>query len=258
MSIRNEYLPMKYWIESDGTLKRAFYEYEENAWDSPREWGNLGVIVNASGYCITGENDVQTDDIEEWLISETGINREWYYNNTKRYGGIDGLLRKFIKEKCMAFEYLTVYEHSGVTIRCGYTTGWDYSNVGFIYVPKDNQEVKQYRKGHSKEQTEEWASGILHSEVAVLRDYLEGNVYCAVCESYDEESGQWNMEDSVGDIYLTSDTREEENNMAVSEIKDYFSAKTSFIDSKKVEDAIENNSLDLIRGQLELDFNSVA
>ena len=258
MSTINNYLPVKYWLDKNETLHKAYFEYDEDCYDSPREWDNLGIIVNASHYSITGENDIQTDDIEDWLIQETGINEDWYYNNRKRYGGVNGLIKKFIKEKCIAFKYLSVYEHSGITIHCGKSYGWDYSNVGFIYIPKDNQEVKDYIRTEGKIKTEDWADKVLESEVRSLRDCLEGNVYTLVDEVYNDESGVWEYNDSVGNIYLSSDTSEEEENLAIGEIKGFFSGKADFLDNDNVEKAIENGEMDIIRGQLTLNFEETA
>jgi len=254
MSNKCEYLPTRYWVGKDGTINRAFYEYEQDFIDSPREWSNTGIIVNASRYCITGDDDIQTKDIEEWLLSETGINEDWYNSNYRRYGGIDGLLNKFIKEKCLVFEFLNVYEHSGVTISCGRSNGWDNSNVGFIYIPKDSTEVKDYRKNHSKEETKEWAEEVLHMEVKTLADYLEGNVYCLVHEVYDEETKEWNMEDTLGDVYLTSKTYEEEEKMAEREIVSQYSGDCAFLSEDKIKDT-ENGNVDTLKGQLLLDFS---
>lgn len=264
MSTINNYLPMKYWLDENNTLNKAYFEYEEDCFDSPREWENLGIIVNASGYNITGDKDVETKNIEEWLLKETGIKEEWYFSNYKRYGGMEGLLKKFIKEKCIAFEYLSIYEHSGVTIHCSKSYGWDnlnvwdYSNVGFIYIPKDNQEVKDYIRTEGKIKAEEWATGILENEVHVLRDWLEGNVYTLVNEVYNDESGEWEFKDSVGGIYLTSDTLEEEQNCAIGEIKGFYSGNSTFLNNDKVEKSIENGELDILRGQLLLDFENIA
>ena len=260
MGIKSEYLPTEYWTDSEGSLHRAYFEYEDGLMsESPREWSNLTVIVNASSYCLTGSNDVSVKDIEEYLIQETGINENWYYSNYRRYGGVKSLIEKFRKEKCIAFEYLSVYDHSGITVRCGLGSGWDVSNVGFVYVPKDSAEVKDYMKKHGKEETEKWAKSMLEGEVRTLADYCEGNVYCLVHEKYDEEFSSWEVEDTLGDVYLTSDTCDGEMENARNCIKDncaYSGCK--FITETEVNKAIEENTLDvLLHGQKILQFMEV-
>ena len=101
-----DYYPTMYW-NKQGVIHRAFYEYEEFA-ENPRDWLEpLSTIVNASKYALCSDSDDSVKDIEDWLIAETGINEDWYENNYKRYSGINGLLNKFIKEKCIAFAYGT-------------------------------------------------------------------------------------------------------------------------------------------------------
>lgn len=257
MSNKNDYLPTKYWFEN-GTLHKAFFEYEEWA-ENPRDFSEpLSVIVNASKYGLCGQSDIKCNDIEEWLISETGINEEWYWNNRKRYGGIEGLISKFIKEKCVAFEYLTVYDHSGITVSCGYCRGWDYSNIGFVYVPKDSDEVKDYRKGHTKKETEEWASKNIHAEIHELDQWCRGDVYCMVEEAYDDEAQEWEMTDSLGMIWLDDETCQKEEEDAIGYIKDYFSGKAELFDEEIINKALKSNTLDLLQGQKAFDFMEVS
>ena len=254
---KNDYLPTQCWFEKDGTLMRGYFCYDENA-ESPREWDNLSVIVNASRYNLCGRGDIETDDIEEWLINETGINEDWYYANKKRYGGIDGLVQKFIKEKCAAFTYVSVYDHSGICVYAGYCSGWDYSAIGFAYIPKDNKEVKSYRRSHTAEETKKWAEEILDGEIHTLDQWCRGDVYGCVTEAYDEELGEWDKwsGDSCWGYFLDDATTDSEYKDAISIIKD-FSGDRPLIDEKVVEVALENNELDVLRGQQLLDFEEI-
>lgn len=250
--MKANYLPTKYWFEGD-TLYRAYFNYEEDCYDSPRDWGNMTVIVNASKYNLCGRNDIQTDTnrIDEWLVEATGINPVWYENH--RNYGMKNLVAKFIKEKCIAFSNLSVYDHSGISVSCGTSCGWDYSNVGFVYIPKDNEEVKDYRKTHTLAETKEWADKILHGDIKILDDYLSGQVYCLEIETFDKESQEWDMTNSLGGIYLTADTTHEEIDIALSYIKDY-SGDNKFFEEKEVEKAIKENTLDILNGQIAFEF----
>ena len=256
MSNKNEYLPTKCWFDKDGTLHKAFFVYDEDA-DSPRNWSNLSVIVNAvSKYALCGHNDEEVSNIEEWLICKTGINRDWYYHNYKRYDGIYGLINKF-KKQCAAFEFIHVYDHSGIRVHCGLASGWDYSNVGFAYVAKDNEEVRNYLKGHTLKETEEWAAGILEGEIRALDKWASGDVYGCVEEVYDEENDDWNIEDSCWGIFLDDSTCETEEKDAIEIIKKY-SGDNKLLDESVISDAIEKNTLDVFQGQKCFDFMEIA
>lgn len=243
---KNEYLPTKCWFKN-GELHRAYYVYDEYVDESPRDWNPLSIIVNASGYSLCGKDDISTNDIEEWLIRETGINEEWYWNNKERYGGIDRLIEKFKKEKCVAFSYLSVYDHSGVSVFCGYARGWDYSAIGFVYVPKDCDEVKADRKTHSLKETEEWADKLMHSEIECLNQYVSGEVYGVIEEVYDTETDSWDEVDSVFGIYLDPHNEKES---ALQTIKDNYGTVIEFFDMDEIETAIKNNTLDVYNGQI--------
>jgi len=244
MSTRNDYLPCKCWFEN-GKLHRAYFAYDNDP-ESPREWDNLSVIVNASGYNLCGRGDIETDDIEDWLIAETGINEDWYYNNKKRYGGIEKLVEKFIKEKCAAFTYVSVYDHSGICVYSGYCRGWDYSAIGFAYIPKDSKEVRSYRRSHTAEETKKWAEEILEGEIHTLDQWCRGEVYGCVTEEYDTELEQWDKwsGDSCWGYYLGNDEEKD----AINIIKE-FSGNNELLDENVVLQAIEEGNLDVLQGQ---------
>jgi len=256
MGYKNDYLPTKCWFEN-GTLHRAFFEYDDCCYESPRDWCNLSVFVNASSYKLCGKNDEETDDLEQWLINATGINEDWYWSNRERYGGIDGLIKKFRKEKCVAFSYLSVYDHSGICLYSGYCRGWDYSAVGFAYIPKDNDEVKAYRKGHSKEETEKWAEKNLENEIHIMDNYIRGDVYGCVEEVYDPETESWGTENSCWGYYLDDSTTESKEKDAIEIIKE-FSGNAKLFDWKDVKKALGDNTLDVLLGQKVFDFMEVA
>lgn len=243
MGTRNDYLPCKCWFEN-GKLHRAFFEYDDCP-EHPRDFSEpLSVIVNASKYNLGGSSDIDIKRYggEDWLISETGINEDWYYANKERYGGIEGLAYKFEKEKCMAFEWLTVYDHSGITVSCGRGSGWDYSWVGFVYVPKDNADVKAYRKNHTLEETKKWASDVLHAEIEELDKYCRGDVYGCIDEVYDAETETWERNDSCWNYYV-------DNDKEAIDIIEEFSGDNELFDEDVVLQAIEEGNLDVLQGQ---------
>lgn len=255
---KNDYLPSKCWFEN-GKLMRGYFCYDENA-ENPRDWDNLSIIVNASKYGICGRGDIEVKDIEEWLIAETGINEEWYYANYKRYGGIDGLIEKFKREKCAAFTFVSVYDHSGICIYSGYCRGWDYSCVGFAYVPKDSKEVKDYRKTHTAEETKKWAEEVTDAELHTLDQWCRGDVYGCVTEEYDFDNHEWDKYsgDSCWGYFLNDATCKSEEEDAINIIKDFAGSDTKLYDEKVIEDALNDNTLDVLLGQKVFEFMEIA
>lgn len=249
---RNEYLPTKYWVKNN-QLHRAFYEYETECYDSPRDWGNIGIIVNFSDYHITGSDDKVANDIEEWLIKATGINEDWYESHRNSYG-VDGLLKKFIREQCAAFQYISIYDHSGIAVSCGKAYGWDYSNVGFIYVPLSSADYKQVLEETNTAYAKAWAEKTIVSEIKILDDYCQGSVYSLVEEVYNNELHEWENVDCIGNVYLTSDNWDKEKELAIAEIKANYSHSATLIDEKTALNAIDCNMLDTLLGQMLFDF----
>lgn len=225
MGTKNDYLPTKYWLE-DNTIHRAFFEYEEYLDESPRDWYNLGTMV--CGHRRYNLGDIQVRDMEEWEAN------------------------KPLKKDTLVILPLGLYDHSGITMYVGGRTDpWDSSEVGYIYVRKDNEEVVEYKKTHTWKETEEWAESILRGEVETYDQYLRGDVYCLCEEVYDEETEEWVSVDSLGYIYL--DTHKEQES-AVNEIKYNMSGTYEFIDEDKILNAIEHHEIDILAGQKVLSF----
>lgn len=68
---------------------------------------------------------------------------------------------------------LSIYDHSGVSMSIGARTGWDHSNVGYIYITRIQYE-KAYGEGTF---TQEAALEVLTQEVDIYSAWMEGAVY---------------------------------------------------------------------------------
>lgn len=223
----NAYLPIKYWIEND-ELHRGYFENEEYTYDSPRDWDNLGTMV--CGHRRYSLGDIQVRDMDEWEANKPN------------------------EKDTLVILPLGLYDHSGITMYVGGRTDpWDSGEVGYIYVRKDNKEVIDYKKTHTWKETAEWAERVLRDEVRTYDAYLRGDVYCVCHERYDTDTEEWELIDSYGDTYIAAETWDKEQENAVSCIKE-FSGKAEFIDNKVAENAIENNEIDILCGQLVFDF----
>ena len=104
--------------------------------DSPRNWDNLGTIVQ-------GKSKYKVGDIEVESLSE------WFDDNKDLY-------------KLPVYFYL----HSGLTISTKpFNDRFDSGLLGYIFV-KDNEGLSS-----------DIIVGILKNEIAILNEYLQGNVF---------------------------------------------------------------------------------
>lgn len=128
----------------------------------------------------------------------------------------------------------------------GYCRGWDYSAIGFAYIPKDSKEVRNYRRSHTAEETKKWAEEILEGEIHTLDQWCRGEVYGCVTEEYDTELEQWDnwSGDSCWGYYLGNDEEKD----AINIIKE-FSGNNELLDEDVVLQAIEEGNLDVLQGQ---------
>lgn len=224
-----DFLPYKAWVDKNGDIYRAYFVNDECP-ESPREWDNTSVMVDFSRYHIGDKNP--RENCEEWLIRETGIDENWYYSHRDSYG-IDGLIKRFQREKCRAFSFLSIYDHSGINLYEGRGSGWDTSCIGFAYVPM------------SEKLTKEEAEKAISGEVKTYNMYLEGSVYgCIVEKLVDSE---WNFSDSMGEIFIDGEKD------AIDVIASYFSGNAELKDADDLLYEIDEKGLDVVAyGQAEL------
>jgi hypothetical protein len=232
-------LPVKYWI-ANNDLHRAFYEWDSDTWESPRDWEPMARIVNATDYNIAGREDTITNDIEQWLLYETGINEEWYENHRNSYG-IEGLVKKF-KKQCAVFYFVDVKDYNGF-YRVRAT---DEVTGAFIYIPKTERNY-QILKTIYKEKAVENAKHNLFCELDLIQDWLNGKIYCLVQETYNREAGEWEVTDRLSNTYLLNDEEAED------EIENNF-GEFKELEEDLVLRRINDNSLDVLFGQGLLDI----
>lgn len=188
----------------DGLEGTLGYE-EDNYGMSPREWSNVGTMsVSYHGYDL-GDEDIRDIDFTVECDRCTGQGERPFLISTD-----DGALREFMVQcaKCDGYGELqtdpvsyfkkergarvviglTVYEHSGITMRAGDVTlpfdtdRWDTSFVGFIF---DTPE--QLKETMGDDVTDEQIEEALRQEVATYAAYLEGDITCYSVQ--DDETG---------------------------------------------------------------------
>jgi hypothetical protein len=179
---------MKYRIEPDSDPS------------SPRkDFDNLGVMVCFHHTCrcdLGDKHDLRSDLFSGWEAVE-----------------------KHLREELGAVIVLPLYlmDHSGITMstdssgfRACDAQGWDWGQVGFIYVTREAL-LKEYSKKRLTQRTIEKATGVLVREVEVYDTYLRGDVWGYIIE---DDAG--NYIDSCWGMY-GHEYAEEEAKLAMKE-----------------------------------------
>ena len=138
--------------------------FQDEINESPREWDNLGHIINFHDRYNLGDENT----------SKSKMEREMTPDDASEYITIEGWqdVERYLIEQRGAINVLPlmVYEHSGITMYVG-TTGdrWDSSRIGYIYTTKELIE----RQGVDEANVD----SILRREVETMDKYLRGEVY---------------------------------------------------------------------------------
>jgi hypothetical protein len=146
--------------------------------ESPRKWDNLSTMVCFhQRYCLGDETDYRESDFHSW----------------------DELQSQIEKDHDVALILpLYLFDHSGITIStgCGHfraqdSMGWDWGQVGFVFVTKDK--IREcYGCQRIGKRILERAKKCLLAEVEVYDQYLTGDVWGFVLTTPDgEEDSCW-------------------------------------------------------------------
>ena len=116
-------------------------------------------------------------------------------------------------ERIVAILPLYLYEHGGMTMRCGaFADPWDSGQVGWGYVTASQAEEMGCKPGSKRGDggtyDKAYFEGIIRAEVAVYDDYLTGRCYgYVVCdEDGDELDSCWGF---VGDLdYVRTEAKQ--------------------------------------------------
>lgn len=166
--------------------------------ESPREWGNLGVMI-----CF--HRNYELGD------KEHGINKEAYYDDDKgeeidmnSLEDIAEQIRYKAKDRggVVSMISLTLYDHSGISMSTGtkYESGycdarWDCSDVGFIVAYRDDV-LKEFNVKKITKRIVNKVDEMLKQEVSTYDQYLRGDVYDMWIDDLDEVSGGYYDEES--------------------------------------------------------------
>lgn len=212
-------------------------DYKDNDYSDNEDFINDLVRKNVSGKSIINfikakktSNGLELKyNRSEELWELWGYYRYWWTGNEVHHGVIESnnpinyliddiieamsiedkwkLLERHVN---IVFLPLYLYDHSGITMNTGgFSCGWDFGQVGYIYTDKktimDCGGRMQNEKGHLIKITDRnWkkvAYQQMEGEVEEYDMYLTGEVYGVITEEYDEEDDDWIEKDSCWGFY---------------------------------------------------------
>ena len=150
--------------------------------ENPREWDNFGTMVckhrryTLGDIQISGDtidwlaNKLNIDDLDEWVNKHVSDAPAVYCNEV-----LYALIAEIEKDNILLPLY--IYDHSGITMNTtGFSCPWDSSQVGFIYVSKD-EICKEFGWKYLTKKRINRAKEILRNEVNTYDQYIRGDVY---------------------------------------------------------------------------------
>lgn len=138
----------------------------------PREWDNIGTMICWHRRYRLGDHEEskQYEDSDDLFRSISGADGDKDYTTTE--------LLELAKEKAYIMP-LFLYDHGGITMSTGnFNCQWDSGQVGWIFIMKDNEELKAWGESHLKGRTiEEATYDWMRVEVKLYDDFITGNVF---------------------------------------------------------------------------------
>ena len=158
------------------------YDYDS---DNPRNWSNLSILIIRNGL---GDND-------KYLNRELERTQYEVNNAEDHLELMKEIVEEHLDSEVIYSDFISKYEHSGVRYFTGQSSGWDYSNIGFVFVTEDS--LKEI--GCAEEDIER----IVEAEIETFSQWANGDVYHFTL--YDDEG---NFVDSCGGFYDLEEMKE--------------------------------------------------
>jgi len=152
-------------------------QQDEDPMNPRSEFSNLGKMVCFhKQYNLGDKHNWQSEDYAGWDEMEAAIRKQ---------------------EKVAVILPLFLMDHSGLSMRCSSDTfracdsaGWDWGQVGFIYVAREDV-LKEY--GKVTRATLKQAEQVLRGEVEVYDQYLTGDIWGYTVDPDGEDESLWGM-----------------------------------------------------------------
>jgi len=155
------------------TVKYLIREYDP---ESPRNWDNLGnMLCFHKRYNLGDDTDLNSDMFNGWEEVESYLIKE---------------------KKAVVILPLFLYDHSGISMRTyrhGHHAAWDCGQVGFIYATEEDIK-KEYNVKRITKKIKDKVTNILEAEIDTYDKYLQGDIYCLVKETYNENKENINYD----------------------------------------------------------------
>jgi len=140
--------------------------------ESPREWDNLGTFIMQHNRYAFGDHLFEDDGNSSSFEEVFKYHLKCINNCT-------------IKDVIYLPVYM--YDHSGISINTtGFDSSWDSGKIGYIYSVKEDIR-KEYKTKRISSKLHKQILSILKNEIAILDQYLAGDVYDFNIE-YDDDS----------------------------------------------------------------------
>lgn len=147
-------------------------EYDRTPQHPRDDWDNQAKMICWHRNYMLGdkEESKKYEDSDDLFRSISGADGDKEYTTTE--------LLELAKEKAYILP-LYLYDHSGITMSTGsFSCQWDSGQVGWIYIMKDNEELKGWTEEWLKGRTiEEAAYDMMEAEVKTYDEFITGNVF---------------------------------------------------------------------------------
>lgn len=197
-----------YFKTQDEQYHKLTVDYDQAA-ENPRKFDGFGnmVFLEQKKYRL---GDQQVSNWKDFFIDQLSDEKKQanYENLTQAQ-----LYQIWEKEQLIVFP-LNIYEHSDIGINPATlhteketwldgTPIEDITNSGFIYIPKnhENEQIHDYTKNHTEEQTKQWLEKNLGNEIDIYSKYINGDVYRVQHDVFDKTTLTWKENESYSDIY---------------------------------------------------------
>ncbi len=173
-----EYKPSSNYGEITDTVETPYgtltvkIEYDSSPQHPRDDWDNQAkMICWHRGYNLGDKKESKKyDDSDDLFRSISGADDDKEYTTAELF--------ELAKEKAYILP-LFLYDHSGITMSTGsFSCQWDSGQVGWIYIMKDDENIKSWTEPWLKGRTiEEAANDMMRAEVETYDEFITGNVF---------------------------------------------------------------------------------
>ena len=170
--------------------------------DNPRGWDNITHM-----YCHHRNYD----------LGDKYVNKKFNISDFDNWSEVEDAIKA--EYDVAIIEPLSLYDHSLQTVHMGRNSGWDWSNIGFIFMTKEQaKEVLNGYEGVYTKPMQDKLLSVMQSDIDTYNQYLTGDVHViSLYDVFEDDNGHRVEEcvDSCCGFYFNKDYTVEDA------IKDY-------------------------------------